>query len=363
MAAAPAIDLTLSKPDVTLAPLPLRAGFPFTITTVIRNNQSVPALDVPLMVYVSAEQEEIGYQPFLEVLTVTLPTTRPVTLKIPVRWNFAGGKHRLWLQVNRIPEAWQGQTPAHAEADTSDNSVLLDLMVQPFDAYESDLCPGRVDVEIDATDVSAVTDEQVVRVRVHNAGNRALYNLPVVVTGQQLAGITYTPAIPPCGGTVEVQVPVDRRLRPLELFSVAVNPPGWEGGQPEDEFDNNRLASVTSSLPGEGSSQGVDLDDYDFAIGGADITSPEPYIILVTVHNLGTRDAANVPIRVENEAGRKTTDVIPAVQGNGQGVAAIRVGIFWKHGAILTVSVNPSGVKNAYPESDRSNNLATFTVP
>lgn len=359
----PAVDVTLAKKDVTVAPLPLRAGFPFTITAQIHNNVGTPALGVPLMVYISPQQEEMGYQSFLEVLTVTLPTTRPVTLKIPVHWNFAGGEHRLWVQVNRLPKAWQLEAPVQLEADTSDNSVLLDLQIQPFDAYESDLCPGRVDVELSPTDVSAGPDQQQVLVLVHNVGNRAVYNLPVVVRGQQLAGIAYTPAIPPCGGTAQVWVPVDRQLKSQEPFSVDVNPQGWEGGLSEDEFGNNQVAATVSLLPGESSASGASTAEYDLAISAADITSPEPFIILVTVHNLGTRDAADVPIRVENQAGRKIADTIPLVQGNGQGVAAIRVGILWTRGGILTLTVNPSGAKGAYPESDRSNNSATFKLP
>jgi hypothetical protein len=360
---APTADLALPMKEVTVGPLPLRAGFPFTITAQLHNNTATPALDVPLMVYLSPQREEIGYQPFFELITVTLPTTQPVTVKLPVRWNLAGGEHRLWVQLNRLPRAWQAQAPTLPETDTGDNVVWLDLMIQPFDAYESDLCPGRVDVELNPPDVSAAPGQQQVAVRVHNEGNRAVYNLPVVVTGQGLAGIGYSPAIPPCGGTGEVLVPVDRLLKPGEALAVEVNPPGWEGGQPEDEFDNNRAAAAvreTSTLAG---APGLGLPEYDFSIGPADVTSPEAFILLVTVHNHGTRDAARVPILLQNLAGRKLTDVIPLVQGEGQGVAAIRVGYLWTRGGTLTLTVNPQAAKGAYPESDHSNNVTTFKLP
>jgi hypothetical protein len=70
-----------------------------------------------------------------------------------------------------------------------------------------------------------------------------------------------------------------------------------------------------------------------------------------------------VPIRVENTAGRKITDAIPSVQGKGSGVAAIRVGYLWIQGGTLTFTVNPQDAKGAYPEKNRDNNVATFTLP
>jgi hypothetical protein len=85
--------------------------------------------------------------------------------------------------------------------------------------------------------------------------------------------------------------------------------------------------------------------------------------VLVTVHNLGTRDADMVPIRIENEGGRKLLDAIPLVQGEGSGVAAIRVGYLWLPGGTLTFTVNPQDTKDAYPEGNRNNNVATFTLP
>lgn len=361
--ATPAVDLALSNKDLKVAPLPLRAGFPFTVTAVIHNNSGIPAEAVPLMVHISAEQEEIGYTSFVEVLTVTLPPTRPLSVQVPVRWNLAGGKHRLWVQVNRLPAAWQAQTPASPEADVSDNVALLDLMVEPFDAYVSALCPGSVDVEIDPADILIRPDRQQVVVSVHNVGNHAVYNLPVVVLGDQLAGVAYTPAIPPCGGTAAVTVDVDRPLMPGELVTVQVNPKEWVGSMDEDDLSNN-LATVSTSLAADQAlSPRSKLQDYDFSIGSQDFEAPEQWLIIVTVHNLGTRDAAMIPIRVENAAGRKITDAIPLVQGNGLGVAAIRVGYLWTRGGTLTFTVNPEKAKGALPESNRGNNVATFVLP
>ena len=322
----PELELSLSDKDLTVAPFPLRAGFPFTVTAVIRNNSDVPAVDVPVMVYISALQEKIGYTSFLEVLTVTVPASQSVPVEVPVNWNFDGGEHELWVQVNRLPEAWLDRTPAQPEADISDNMVLRDVVVDPFDAYASDLCPGRVDVGLGPADILPEPNRQRVLVRVHNLGNRAVYNLPVVVLGDFLTGIAYMPAIPPCGGTAEVYVGVDRSFQQGESLSVQVNPSEWETGLPEDKLDNNRVSVVAGLAPGVDIPPGSGLDDYDFSISTADIETPEPWIVLVTVRNLGTRDAAMVPIRVENEAGRKITDAIPLVQGEGLGVAAIRVG-------------------------------------
>jgi hypothetical protein len=70
-----------------------------------------------------------------------------------------------------------------------------------------------------------------------------------------------------------------------------------------------------------------------------------------------------VPIRVENASGRKITDAIPFVQGNGLGTAAIRVGYLWTRGGTLTFTVNPPDAKGAYPETNRNDNVATFTLP
>jgi hypothetical protein len=42
------VDLTLNEEDLSLDPLPLRAGFPFTITAAIHNNADLLAADVPV---------------------------------------------------------------------------------------------------------------------------------------------------------------------------------------------------------------------------------------------------------------------------------------------------------------------------
>lgn len=356
----PSVAISLASKDVSVKPLPLQAGLPFTVTLAIHNEDNAPAADLPVMVHISAEQETIGYSPFMEILTVTLPSTRPVSLEVPVHWNLAGGEHRLWIQVNRLPEAWQSLAPAWPEEDTSDNSVLLELTVQPFDAFQSDLCPGRVDVEMDATGIVAEPGSERVRVRIHNAGNQAAYNLPVVIAGDGLSGIAYTPAIPPCGGMAEVWVEVNRPLLAGESIALSVNPEGWENGLVEDDFSNNGGSAQVARIAVEAALEPV---DYDFALAAADVESPEQWLVLVTVQNHGTRDAAKVPIRIENQAGRKVNDIIPLVQGNGTGVAAIRIGTLWKRGAVITLTVNPADAKGALPESDHSNNLTTFTLP
>ncbi|MGD2207195.1 MAG: hypothetical protein PVH17_10475, partial [Anaerolineae bacterium] len=202
----PVVDLTLTEEDLTVEPFPLRAGFPFSVTVLIRNNGETPAVDVPVLLYISAQRETIGYTPFLKLFTVTLPASQSLPVEVPVNWQFAGGEHKLWLQVNRLPATWQTRISPQPEADTRDNMVLSDLMVAPFDAYTSDLCPGRVDIDIGPADVLPEPDRQRVLVWVHNAGNQAAYNLPVVVIGDDTSGIAYTPAIPPCGGTAEVYV-------------------------------------------------------------------------------------------------------------------------------------------------------------
>jgi hypothetical protein len=359
----PLVDLALTDEEVTVAPLPLRAGFPFSITALIQNRGLTPAVNVPIMVHISAKQGEIGYAPFLETLTVTLPASQSLPVEVPVTWNFAGGEHQLWVQVNRMPEAWQSITPIQPEADTRDNIASLELMVDPFDAYTSDLCPGRLDVEIGPEDVLPEPEQRRVLVRVHNVGNRAVYHLPIVVTGDDLAGIAYTPAIPPCGGTAEVSVEVDRPFQQGKSLSIQVNPREWSSGLPEDDFENNQVTVSAGLAPGMIAPPGSGLEDYDFGIGTADIETPEPWIALVTVHNQGTRDAAMVPIRIENEAGRQVTDAIPLVQGNGLGVAAIRVGYLWTAGGTLTFTVNPEDAEGAFPETNRNNNVATFTLP
>jgi hypothetical protein len=361
--AVPAVDLVLTEQDVSVAPLPLRAGFPFSVTVVIHNNADAPATDVPVIIHLSAEQEGIAYTPFLRVLTVTLPASQALPIEVPVNWNFSGGDHRLWVQVNRLPDAWQARTSTWPEANTSDNVALLDLVVDPFDAYTSDLCPGRVDVEIGPVDVLPEPDRQRVWARVHNVGNRALYNLPVVVLGDHLSGVAYTPAIPPCGGTADVYVELDRLFHQGESLTVLVNPSEWVGGVPEDDIENNQVTVVAGLAPGFVIPPGSGLEDYDFSISAADIEMPEPWLAYVTVRNLGTRDAAMVPIRVENEAGRKLADAIPLVQGNGQGVAAIRVGYLWTRGGTLTFTVNPEDAEGGYPETNRGNNVVTFVLP
>lgn len=360
---APLADLTMTEQDVSIAPLPVQAGVPFTITAVIHNNLDSPAVDVPLMIHISAEQETLGFSPFYRVLTATFPSSQSVPVQIPVNWNLAGGEHRLWVQVNRLPESWQAGIPVHSERDISDNIVLQDLVVEPFDASTSDLCPGRVDVGVEEADVFGTADGRQIQVRVHNLGNRAVYNLPVVVLGVGSSGIAYTAAIPPCGGTSLVMVELDQPVSPGDPLTVQVNPDEWVGGVVEDDLDNNlvRIPAVPQSgLPPPPASE---VADYDFGITTSDIGTPELWFVQVRVRNLGTRDADMVPVRIENEAGRKITDAIPLVLGEGTGVAVIRVSYLWIPGGILTFTVNPSDASGAYPEANREDNVATFVLP
>ena len=359
----PVVDLSLSEDDVSVEPLPLRAGFPFTVTALVHNNWSVPAEDVPVMLLISAKQEEIGFTSHTQLITVTVPATRSLEVELPVDWNFGGGEHQLWIQVNRLPDAWQDRAPTRAEEDTQDNIALIDLMIDPFDAYTSDLCSGRVDVEIGPEDILPEPERQRVWVRVHNIGNRAVYNLPVTITGPSATGIAYTPAIPPCGGTVGVYVPLDQPIQEGDSLTVQVNPELWPGKLEEDEFENNQVSVTAGLAPGLTLPPVPGSGDYDFTISTSDIEIPEMWHVLVTVHNLGTRDAAMVPISVENEAGRKLTDAIPLVRGEGTGIAAIRVGYLWIPGGTLTFEVNPAGAAGAFPEANRDNNTATFTLP
>lgn len=361
--AEPRVDLLLAPEDVSVDPLPLRAGFPFTMTAVVHNRAEIPAVDVPVMFYISARHEELGYTSFLHLITVTVPASQSLPIEVPVDWNFTGGEHQLWVQVNRLPDAWQDRLLLQPEENTGDNIALLDLMVDPFDAYISDLCSGRTDVEIGPTDILPEPDRQRVMVRVHNVGNRAVYNLPVVITGEELTGIAYTPAIPPCGGITNLYVEVDRPFQEGETLVVQVNPGDWADGLQEDNEGNNQVAVTAGLAPGMDIPSGAGVTEYDFSISSGDIEIPEMWHVLVTVHNLGTRDAADVPIRIENEAGRKISDVIPLVQGEGMGVAAIRVGYLWTPGGTLTFTLNPEDADGAYPETNRENNLATFTLP
>ena len=357
------VDLTLREDEVLVEPVPLRAGFPFTVTALLHNNLTIPAEDIPVMILISAEHEEIGYTSYTQLLTVTIPASQSLQVDLPMDWNFAGGEHQLWIQVNRLPDAWQDRAPTQSEVDVRDNFALVDLVVDPFDAYTSDLCSGRVDVEIEPADILPEPDQQRVLVRVHNVGNHAVYNLPVAVTSSSATGIAYTPAIPPCGGTAEVYVRVNRPFQEGDLLTVQVNPSQWVGGLQEDDFDNNAVSVTAGLAPGLALPPEASLEDYDFSISTSGIEIPEPWHVLVTVHNLGTRDAAMVPISIENEAGRKLTDAIPLVQGEGIGIAAIRVGYLWIPGGTLTFTVNPVDVKGAFPETRRDNNTATFTLP
>jgi hypothetical protein len=359
----PKLDLVLTEDDLSIEPLPLRAGFPFTVTARIHNNSDLAAANVPFMIYISAKQEEIGYTSFFQILTVTLPASQTVPVTVPVDWNLAGGEHSFWIQVNRLPDAWQVRMPVQPEVDHTDNMVLLDLVVDPFDAYISDLCPGRKDVEIGPADVLPDPDRERVLVRVHNLGNHAVYNLPVVVSGEQLAGISYTPAIPPCGGTADVLVQVDRPFQEGEALTVRVNPDEWVQTLQEDNTENNQVTVTAGFAPGMALPPERSPGDYDFSISTVDIEIPEMWIVMVTVYNLGTRDADMVPIRIENEAGRKIVDAIPLVQGDGMGTAAIRVGYLWTPGGTLTFTVNPPDTTGVYPETIRDNNMATFALP
>ena len=210
------MSLSLAAKGIKLEPLPLRAGFPFTITIPIHNNEPVAAVGVPVMIYLSARQEQIGFSSFFRVLTVTVPATQTLAVKVPVTRNLAGGEYQLWVQVNLLsaPVAQQAGTPTLPEIDLDDNSALVDVALTPFDAYLSDLCSGRIDVAIEFAEMWLEPDLQHVHVRVHNLGNQAVYNLPVVVIGHQknaaqggsaqVSGVAYTrrhPALRRHGGS------------------------------------------------------------------------------------------------------------------------------------------------------------------
>ena len=358
----PILALSIVTEEIKLEPSPLRAGYPFTITGVVHNDSAVPADGVPVLVHLSANQEELGYTSFVELLSVTVPASQSVPIIVPVHWNLAGGEHRLWVQVNRLPDAWQRQAPTLPEGNLADNLALVDLMIDPFDAYASDLCPGRVDLEVSPTDVIPDPERQLVLVQVHNLGNKAAYNAPVIALGRNTSGMAYTPVIPPCGGTARVKVAVDQPFVEGAAFSVQVNPPGWEDGLVEENYANNQV-SVSAGLPGAAQQQLGALQDYDFSIDAAEIEVPQASVVLIRVYNHGTRDAANVPIVVTNEAGRKVDDVVPLVQGSGSGVVAIRVASLWTSGGTLTFTVNPENARDGFPETNRQNNVATFIGP
>lgn len=359
---APLLALSIKADETELAPTPLRAGYPFTITAMIHNDSPVNATSVPLLVHLSANQEQLGYTSFVEVISVTVPASETVSINVPVQWNLAGGEHRLWMQVNRVPDAWQSRAPTQPEENLADNLVLLDLMIDPFDAYTSDLCPGRVDVEVGPLDVLPDPEKQQVLVQIHNLGNRAVYNLPVIILSGKASGMAYSPVIPPCGGTARMQVSLDQPLVKGESFSVRVNPEGWEDALLEEDYANNEV-TVAAALPGAAEQQFGRLHDYDFSISAAEIEVPQESVVLIRVYNHGTRDAADVPVRVSNQAGLKINDVVPLVQGGGSGVVAIRVASLWKSGSTLTFTVNAEDASAGYPETNRQNNIATFVVP
>jgi len=217
----PSVQVSLAPRDVSVKPLPIQAGYPFTITLVIHNDGGAspePAGD-------GLHLSRAGNDRLLSlhgVLTVTLPSTRPVTLEVPVRWNLTGGENRLWAQVNRLPKAWQPESPTWPEEDKSDNSVLLELIVEPFDAYRSDLCSGRVDVEIDAG-VVAERAASAFGCPSTTPGTRppttSRWSFPAKTWR---ASPTHRPS--PVRGTAEVWVQVDRPLAEGESIAVNVTP-------------------------------------------------------------------------------------------------------------------------------------------
>ncbi|HSJ55544.1 MAG TPA: hypothetical protein VLC95_00080 [Anaerolineae bacterium] len=359
----PRLALALDPADVTLAPLPLRAGVPFTLTTFIHNRSAVPAADVPLVVHLSAIRDEFGYQAFTHVMTVTVPPSVSVPITVPVRWNLASGEHRLWIQANRPPDAWRGVLPAQAEANLADNAVLVDLWIEPFDAEVSTLCAGRVDLEIEPVDILPEPDAGRVLVTVHNLGNRAVYNVPVVVFSSKASGVAYSPPIPPCGGTVRVPVDLEGELAQGDALTVRINPVEWAAEVEEDNYDNNEVAISAGFAPGVAPSPPQQPADYDFWVDSGGIELAQPGVLVITVQNRGTRDADGVPVQVETETGRKIVDRIPLVRGQGVGVGAIRISSLGVRTGALVVTINPPDSPDAYPEANRQDNVVIFNLP
>lgn len=352
----------LDPADVTLSPLPLRAGVAFTITTLIHNNSDELAGDVPVVVHLSALEEKFGYQPFLQVLTATVPPSTSVPVTVPVRWNLSSGEHRLWVQANRLPDAWQGDLPVQPEANLADNAVLVDLWIEPFDAYMNTLCAGRVDLEVGPADILPEPDTGRVVVTIHNLGNRAVYNVPVIVFSRRASGVGYSPAIPPCGGTVRVTVDLEGALAPGDGLTVRINPDEWASGIEEDDFENNHVAVSAGFAPGVVVPAAEQPADYDFWIGADGIELAQPGVLVVTVQNRGTRDADEVPVWVQNEAGRKVVDRIALVRGQGTGIGAIRISSLGAQHGPLTITINPADADGAYPEANRQDNTVTFQL-
>jgi len=359
----PRLALALDLGDVALTPQPLRAGEPFTITTLIHNQSDVLAENVPVVVLVAPLEDQFGYQPFLHVLTVTVPASTSVPITVTVRWNLAAGEHRLWVQANREPESWQGLMPAQPEVNLADNAVLVALMIEPFDTQLSTLCAGRVDLEIEPADILPEPDADRVLVTIHNLGNRAVYNVPVVVFSARATGLAYSPAIPPCGGTVRVPIDLVGNLAPGDALTVRINPAEWESDLVEDNFDNNQVAVSAGFAPGAAPPAVQSPADYDFWLETGAVELAQPGVLVITVQNRGTRDADQVPVQVENEAGRKILDRIPLVRGQGMGVGAVQVSSLAARGGKLIVTVNPAGAENAYPEANRQDNTVTFLLP
>jgi len=84
------------------------------------------------------------------------------------------------------------------------------------------------------------------------------------------------------------------------------------------------------------------------------------------IPELSPGDTVSVHIKI-TEGDRERIQIfkgtILLVRGGGIGVAAMRVGYLWIPGGTLTFTINPADAKNAYPETKRDNNVATFTLP
>jgi DNA-directed RNA polymerase subunit beta' len=80
-----------------------------------------------------------------------------------------------------------------------------------------------------------------------------------------------------------------------------------------------------------------------------------------TLHRLGIQ--AFEPILIEGKAGRKIIDAIPLVDGGGLGIVAVQLGSLWVPGGTVTVTLNPSGAKGAFPEAARENNVLVVALP
>lgn len=352
--ATPIADLTVTVGDVHIEPATPQDGDVVVVRVNVRNVGDAPARDVVVRL---AEVTETGLAPIGSPRLVdTLAPGGEETALFLYDTTGLAGEHTLRVDVD--PQN------AVAEADETDNSVMLTLVVTPppgpnLLVQESDIAFNPALPEAG----QAVT----VTVTVHNDGEVTASSVVVAFfdatngTPKPIGSKTTIPAVP-AGGSETAQTVVDTTgLVGERTIQVVVDPDNTVAETNEE--DNEASATLTIAPPSQPSElPNLVVASGDITFDPATPNAGDPVTITVTVRNSGKADASSVSVAFFDDTGGSptpigTTQVIDEIPANESGTASVVYDTTGKAGErVIRVVVDPD---NAIKESNEEDNEAS----